>query len=290
MEEPSTDQSSYYPDPNSIEELFRLLSQDTYMNQRLRYSQPKENTLLPPSFIPEPGMKILDLGCGPGGWVLEAAQIFPMSVVTGIDINERRIEFAKKQAIAVNTPNAEFILGNFAELEKYVQPESVDFLHARLLKWFSPNYKQLVKKWLTRVRAGGILCLVEGEGPITNSEAFDEVLQRVSVVLARQQPDEMPAGFQVVTPHLQHMLQDLHLVEIQEVAHVINFSAGAKGRGPFLMDITDGLQSIAHQLMQRGGLTEQESNHLIQRCIADLWENPAFRGIQYFLSIYGNKM
>src|SRR5438445_13666954 len=85
MEESPIEQSSYYPDPNSIEELFRLVSQDTYINQRLRYSQPKENTLLPPSFIPGPGVKILDLGCGPGGWVLEAAQIFPMCRVIGID-------------------------------------------------------------------------------------------------------------------------------------------------------------------------------------------------------------
>src|SRR5215469_15753244 len=51
---------------------------------------------------------ILDLGCGPGGWVLEVARENPDIQVSGIDISRSMIQFAQAQAISRGYGNASF--------------------------------------------------------------------------------------------------------------------------------------------------------------------------------------
>src|SRR2546428_5382997 len=43
---------------------------------------------------------VLDIGCGPGGWILEAARLYPHMELTGIDISWRMIEYARAEAQA----------------------------------------------------------------------------------------------------------------------------------------------------------------------------------------------
>jgi trans-aconitate methyltransferase len=54
------------------------------------------------------GMKVLDLGCGPGN----TAHLFPESDYTGVDINERYIKIA-----AGRYPRKRFIVGNVGNME-----------------------------------------------------------------------------------------------------------------------------------------------------------------------------
>src|SRR5207248_464208 len=51
---------------------------------------------------PDPALfhHVLDVGCGPGGWIMEAAQTYPMMSFVGIDISLRMIEYARTQAKA----------------------------------------------------------------------------------------------------------------------------------------------------------------------------------------------
>src|SRR5438876_7114233 len=44
--------------------------------------------------------RVLDIGCGPGGWILEAARLYPHMDVVGIDISWSMIEYARAQAQA----------------------------------------------------------------------------------------------------------------------------------------------------------------------------------------------
>src|SRR5947209_2188732 len=51
---------------------------------------------------------ILDIACGPGGWVLQTAQEHPDIEVTGIDISVRMVEYAREHAKARGLDNAHF--------------------------------------------------------------------------------------------------------------------------------------------------------------------------------------
>ncbi|WIX99190.1 class I SAM-dependent methyltransferase [Amycolatopsis mongoliensis] len=58
------------------------------------------------------GARVLDLGCGTGNAIAVAARAFPASRFTGLDINPGVVEQAKE----IGLPNAEFVVGDAAEL------------------------------------------------------------------------------------------------------------------------------------------------------------------------------
>jgi len=44
--------------------------------------------------------RVLDIGCGTGGWVIEVAKTYPSMSLVGIDISNKMIEYASQQAKA----------------------------------------------------------------------------------------------------------------------------------------------------------------------------------------------
>src|SRR5260370_7848341 len=48
--------------------------------------------------------RVLDIGCGPGGWILEAARLYPHMEFTAIAISCRMIEYAPAEAQAPRLP------------------------------------------------------------------------------------------------------------------------------------------------------------------------------------------
>src|SRR5207248_7505587 len=52
--------------------------------------------------------QILDVGCGPGGWVLDVAFALPDAEVAGVDISRPMIDYAHARAMTQCLPNASF--------------------------------------------------------------------------------------------------------------------------------------------------------------------------------------
>jgi SAM-dependent methyltransferase len=45
--------------------------------------------------------RILDIGCGTGDWLIETAKTYPdMSLLIGVDISNKMVEYARAQAVA----------------------------------------------------------------------------------------------------------------------------------------------------------------------------------------------
>lgn len=54
---------------------------------------------MPEQESPEQFHRVLDVGCGAGGWLIECARIYPlMHTLEGVDINPETVAFAKSQA------------------------------------------------------------------------------------------------------------------------------------------------------------------------------------------------
>src|SRR5690348_2243030 len=100
--DPSESENSYFIDHESGSEMARrLLDQDRLYTRSMggffseRFDLSRIN-------------RILDIGCGPGGWVQELAFAYPEKEIVGCDISQAMIEYARAQANVQELDNAHF--------------------------------------------------------------------------------------------------------------------------------------------------------------------------------------
>src|SRR5262245_10589315 len=94
---PDPDHANTYtvPDRFSQENLERLLIHDRMFTSAMGGVLPEQ---------PDPARisSVLDIGCGPGGWLIAAAYASPhRSRLVGVDINEKMIDYAQAQTQAL---------------------------------------------------------------------------------------------------------------------------------------------------------------------------------------------
>ena len=96
-------ENTYVFDPESPAELARLINQDRITTQAmggpLSDLAPEEIVAL---------HNVLDLACGPGGWVLDVAFAYPDIEVAGVDISKPMVDYASARARSQGLTNASF--------------------------------------------------------------------------------------------------------------------------------------------------------------------------------------
>src|SRR5579883_1503959 len=80
-------------DRSNREELARLQLQDDLMTQGM-------GGVLPEQPDPASLRRVLDVGCGTGGWLIETARSYPtITRLVGVDVNIKLLDFARAQAV-----------------------------------------------------------------------------------------------------------------------------------------------------------------------------------------------
>lgn len=98
------------------------------VSQFARRSLAREGAFFRP-FL-QPGMHVLDAGCGPGSMTVEIARLVAPGKVIGIDIGDE--QFAVGRELALGLDNVEFRQANLYELEFAEATFDAVFLHAVL--------------------------------------------------------------------------------------------------------------------------------------------------------------
>ena len=108
----------------------------------------------------EPGMKVLDLGCGMGDVSLLAAKLVgPTGSVIGIDRDRAIVERARERARrAARGANIEFLCANVLEFES---PLDFDTVVGRYILLYQPDPVSAVRHAAKQVRSGGIVLFHE---------------------------------------------------------------------------------------------------------------------------------
>ncbi len=107
------------------------------------------------------GMRVLDVGCGPGDVSLTAAELVgPDGAVVGVDVNPAIIETARDRARAAGFSNVEFRVGDARTLDV---GSDFDVLMGRLVLMYMGDPSEALRELSTRLRPGGIVAFQEAE-------------------------------------------------------------------------------------------------------------------------------
>ncbi|MBA2679520.1 MAG: class I SAM-dependent methyltransferase, partial [Ktedonobacteraceae bacterium] len=128
--EPAASQNRYMIDIESGTETARLIDQDRLFTEAMGglFPELSESDL---SSV----HRVLDIACGPGGWAVEVAFVYPDRDVVGIDISRNTIEYARAVAWSRGLNNVAFSVMDATKPLAF-EDASFDLVNTRLISAF----------------------------------------------------------------------------------------------------------------------------------------------------------
>lgn len=106
-----------------------------------------------------PGMRVLDLACGPGIVSTLLAEAVAPAEVIGVDLSDALLSEARAHAEAAGVGNVRFQQGNVYELDASLG--QFDFIYTRFLFQHLADPQKALATILPRLAPGGRLCIVD---------------------------------------------------------------------------------------------------------------------------------
>jgi SAM-dependent methyltransferase len=114
-----------------------------------------------------PGMRVLDVGCGPGDVSFVAARLVgPTGTVLGVDAVDSVVEFARARAAELGLSGVSF---QQSTIDNLVLDEPVDAVIGRLILMHLPDPASALRQLARLVRPGGVVAFSETDIGATRS-------------------------------------------------------------------------------------------------------------------------
>ena len=276
--------STYVLDPESQIEMVRLIKQGRMISQAMGG---------PLSGISDPSRlkNILDLCCGPGGWVLDVASALPDADVKGVDISHIMVDYANTQARTQQLPNASFRVMNITQ-PLDVPDASFDLINARLLVGVLKRdmWAPFLRECWRILRPGGRLRLTEPTNAgYTSSAAANQIGALIMQALWKTgyafSPDGRSFGMAHILPSL---LREQGYQQLQLFAHALEGSAKMEAWADGYHDIETLSYQMKPLFVKLGLITDEAFDQLQRQALADM-QGDKYCGMGYFLTVLGQK-
>ena len=284
-EEKASEENLYFIDPHSSAEMARLINQDKLITSEIGG---------PLAGIPEQDLSgvqdILDIACGPGGWVMEVAFALPATHAVGFDISPEMIAYARAQARVQGLNNAEFHVMDMTQPFDF-PGESFGLVNARLATGLLPpaQWPPYLAECLRILRPGGILRLTETERILSNSQATEHIWELFTNALKEAGQSFSPNGHLFcLIPMLKRQLRDAGCTSLQERVDLINYSAGEPSNPSFYENMRDAFQLMQPFLLAYNTISPQELENCYQQALSDV-RSESFCAVSIFNTAWGYK-
>ncbi len=243
MEQIQSSQPSGYALGHAEDELDRLINQARFLGDLT------EHVLHLAGLAP--GMRVLDLGCGPGDVVFLAARLVgPEGTVIGVDTSPEAIELARQRAAAAGLTNVHFLTQDFTEL---VVDEPVDALIGRLVLAYLADPALVLRRLTTLVKPGGLVAFQEADmkdgvysEPVC--QLYETVIQRIKQTFTRIGADPR------IGQRLAQIFQEVGLPAPQMILH----SRVERGPDSPIYNLAAQMTRVMLPLMQQTGVATAE--------------------------------
>jgi ubiquinone/menaquinone biosynthesis C-methylase UbiE len=276
-------ENKYFIDVEHGAEMARLLGQEGFLTKAMGGLLAERSDLAGIHYV-------LDIGCGPGGWVQELAFNYPDIEVVGIDISASMIDFARSQAQAQHLGNAHFKVMDATKPLAFADG-SFNLINARLIMGFMgpEDWPRLLQECLRLLQPGGVLRLTESEGTFVNSPALETLSRMFNQALYRAKQSLSPTGYFLgVVPVLKWFLRRAGYQHVRHMAHAVDFSAGTEAYDDSFRDM-QALFSLGQPFLLKWGVTtKEEIERLYQQMLIEMLSED-FCGMGFLLTAWGEK-
>jgi ubiquinone/menaquinone biosynthesis C-methylase UbiE len=282
MESDSTNnKGEYFINAEDTSEMVRLTMQDRSITEAMGGLFAERSDL-------DEMHTILDLGCGPGQWVLDVAFHYPHIDVTGIDISESMVKYARARAYSQGLKNAYFQVMDITQPLAF-SDSSIDLINGRLIAFLAPQtWTHLLHECTRILQPGGVLRLTESE-VMSTSPALDILTGFFYSAMMRAGQSFSPTGrILSAAATLPHQLRKAGFRNVQHRAHALDFSVGTEAHGVICQETTILFTLMQPFLIGTGVTTEQEFQRLLHQMQIEMLSDD-FCAIWFFLTAWGER-
>jgi len=267
-------------DRSSQEELTRLHVQDQMVTAGM-------GGVLPEQSDTTTFQKILDVGCGPGGWLIAVAKTYPgASLLVGVDISGKMLAAARTQAEALGmSDRVEFhVMDALRMLEfptGFFDLVNLRFAQSWLRTW---DWPKLLQEFSRVSRPGGVIRLTDSDFWQGNSPAFQrlnapwpEAAYRAGLYFT---PDRNG-----VTSQLARLLDQHGILNVQTRACRLEYRAGTPEGQHFYEDVRLGART-GLPFLRKWTQVPDDYETLYQQMLSEM-QQPDFVGTWDLLTAWG---
>lgn len=237
--------------------------------------------------------RIVDLGCGPGSWVISVASRYPEKQLEGIDIDPNILAFATAQAKA-NDVSSRCTFKSMDITRPLALPDNrYDLVTARLIMSFMRRemWPALLQECKRILRPGGTLILIEQECFPSNDAIIERFARMWYTAFYNAghtfSPPEQHYSYGIAIM-LKHLMKEAGFVDLQHRAHAVDLSYGTSAHRSILDNVITAMHVGTRFLTTHQGATMEQIEELDQQ-MQSLIDKQGFCCYWFFLSCLGHK-
>jgi ubiquinone/menaquinone biosynthesis C-methylase UbiE len=232
--------------------------------------------------------RILDIGCGTGGWLIEAAKTYPhMIQLCGIDISSKMLNYARSQAEAnqVSDQIEFYVMDALHALE--FPTHSFDLVNMRLAQsWLRAwEWPKVLQEAQRICKPGGVIRFTEFDFAIkTSSPALNYLYDLAIQAFYRAGHYFTPDSDAIIT-HLPRLMHRYGVQNIQTRSYMLEYRAGTP-EGQFFLEDTLLAYRTTEPFMRKWVRLPDNHKEIYQQALVEM-QAPDFVAAWQLLTAWG---
>jgi ubiquinone/menaquinone biosynthesis C-methylase UbiE len=274
---------TYFMDQSDQEELTRLTIQDQMLTTGM-------GGVFPEQADAATFRDVLDVGCGTGNWLIQAAQTYPsIRRLIGVDISHHMIGYARSQAQAQQVQKRIEYHVMDALLMLEFPASSLDLVNMRLGGSFLRTWEwpKILQEFQRVIRPGGTLRIVESDlVKESSSPALNKLSQALVQAFHRAGYFFTPQHYGLIE-QLPDLFRRFRAEQVQTRLYRLEFCAGTPACAHFIVDMQHIFRTMPPFLRKWGCLPEDYDATCQQAC--NEMKRPDFIAYWGMFVIWGRK-
>jgi ubiquinone/menaquinone biosynthesis C-methylase UbiE len=270
-------------DRSNEEELTRLHIQDHMTTTAM-------GGVLPEQPDPTIFQRVLDVGCGTGGWLIEAAKTYPaMSLLMGADVSSRMIEYARAQAETQQVSDrVQFRVMDALRMLEF-PTNYFDLVNQRLGNSYlrTWDWPKLLQEFQRVTRPGGVIRVTESDMTVESTSPALTRLFEIALDALYHAGHFFTSDTKGVTGELARLLRQSGLQRVQTRVITVEYRAGTAAGQHFSEDMRRLFRTLVPFLNKWSRVPEGYET-IYQQMLSEMQQHD-FVATGSMLTAWGNK-